>query len=269
MWNFAMLKKISVLQIANVVALVVTLIMNVVAQSSLVPNTVGALGESRAIFFLPAGYVFAIWGLIYTGLIIYAIYQVRPSETNADVVRLISWWFVLSCIANISWLLLFVYDLVELSTIAMLVLLLSLIMIYIRLRIGLVPVTSGEKWAVHLPFSIYLGWVSVATISNFAATFYALGSDTTLLYISADFWAVVMLIVAAALAFMMLYFRGDIAYALVIVWATYGIYARPFDTDLYSRLSSQNITLVNTTALTVAIIIGIAALARFAHAFRQ
>ncbi len=68
------MKKISSLQIINIVALVLTLIMNGLSQSDIFPNTVGELGESRAIFFLPAGYVFAIWGLIYTGLIAYVIY---------------------------------------------------------------------------------------------------------------------------------------------------------------------------------------------------
>jgi len=245
------------------------LVMNGLAQSDLFPNTVGELGESRAVFFLPAGYVFAIWGVIYTGLLAYIIYQARPSQKEDGVNQAIGWWFVLSCIANISWLVLFLYDLVWLSTVAMLVILGALLMIYIRLGIGTRTVSLAEKWAVHIPFSVYLGWISVATVANFSTALFVSGFDTSFVGLTADTWASIMMVVAAVLAVSMLYFRGDIAYALVIVWATYGINARPFDTELYSILSAQNAALVNSTALAIAVIVGIAAVASFGLSFRK
>lgn len=263
------MKKISSLQIINIVALVLTLIMNGLSQSDIFPNTVGELGESRAIFFLPAGYVFAIWGLIYTGLIAYVIYQARPSERDGQVMQSIGWWFVVSCAANIIWLVLFLYDLVWLSTVAMLALLISLLMIYIRLGIGTKSVSLAEKWAVHIPFSIYLGWISVATIANFSTALYTSGAVTSFIGINADIWASIMLIVAAVLAFAMLYFRRDIAYALVIVWASYGINARPFDTDLYDVLANLNASLVNTISLGIAISVGIGAIIALGYSARN
>ncbi|MGJ3239175.1 MAG: tryptophan-rich sensory protein [Anaerolineae bacterium] len=253
------MKKVTLLQIANVVILVLTLVMNGLAQSDLFPNTVGELGESRAVFFLPAGFVFGIWGIIYTGLIIYSIYQVRPSQRDGEVISAVSGWFILSSIANISWLVLFLFDFVWLSTLAMVVLLASLLMIYIRLGVGVRDVSLTEKWAVHIPFSIYLGWISVATIANFSTALYTSGAVTAFIGLNADLWASVMMIVAAVLAFGMLYFRRDSAYALVIVWATYGINARPFDTDLFSGLATLNANLVNTTALSIAVIVGVGA----------
>lgn len=254
------MKKISTLQVSNIVALILTLIMNGVSQSDIFPNTIGELGESRAIFFLPAGYVFAIWGVIYTGLIAYVIYQARPSQRDGDVVQSIGWWFVVSCMANIIWLILFLYDLVWLSTIAMILILIALLMIYTRLGIGTKSVSLAEKWAVHIPFSIYLGWISVATVANFSTALYTSGAVTSFIGINADIWAAIMLVVAAILALGMLYFRRDIAYALVIVWASYGIYARPFDTDLYEPLANLNAGLVNTISLGIAIVVGIGAI---------
>lgn len=263
------MKRFSSLQIINIIALVLTLIMNGLSQTSLFPNTVGDLGESRAIFFLPSGYVFAIWGLIYTGLIAYAIYQARPSQRDAEVVQSIGWWFVVSCAANILWLVLFLFDMVWLSTVAMLAILISLLMIYTRLGIGTKSVSMAEKWAVHIPFSIYLGWISVATVANFSTALYTSGSITSFIGLNAAMWANVMLVVAAILAFGMLYFRRDAAYALVIVWASYGIYARPFDTDLYEILADLNASLVNTMALSIAVVVGIGAIIALGLSVKQ
>jgi hypothetical protein len=246
-----------VLQILNVVALVATLIMNFVAQSDLVPNTVGALGESRAIFFLPAGYVFAIWGVIYIGLIGFAIYQARPVAVEKGIVDRVGIWFIVSNIANSVWVILFVYNYIWISTAVIVVLLFSLIMIYRNLGIGVREVDWQEQWAAHIPFSIYLGWVSVATVANLSAALYESGYELSFLGINADLWAAIMMAVAAVLAFVMLYFRRDLAYALVVIWAVVGIYARPFDTEVFELLSGLNASLVNTAALVVAAVVAI------------
>lgn len=246
-----------ILQVLNLVVLVATLIMNGISQSDLVPNTVGQLGESRAIFFLPAGYVFAIWGVIYIGLIGFVIYQFRPVAVEKGVVDRVGIWFIVSSIANSVWVILFVYDLIWISTAVIVILLLSLIMVYRNLGIGMREIDWQERWAVHVPFSIYLGWVSVATVANFAAALYESGADVSLLGINADVWTVIMLAVAAVLAFAMLYFRRDLAYALVVVWAVVGIYVRPFDTEVFDILASLNVGLVNTAALAVAVIVAV------------
>jgi hypothetical protein len=240
----------------NVVALVITLFMNGFSQSDFFPNTVGELGESRAVFFLPAGYVFSIWGVIYLGLIAFTFYQARHEETRERV----GWYFVLSCAANVIWLVLFLYNLIWWSTVAMLVLLFSLLMIYTHLGIGLNRVSAAEKWFVHVPFSIYLGWISVATVANFSAALYDAGFVTSMFGISADIWAVVMMLVAAALAFLFVFLRRDYAYALVIVWALVGINARSFEAPNFAPLASLNITLVDNAALIIAVLVGLAIL---------
>lgn len=269
------MKKVFALQIANIVALVVTLVLNGLSNTDLFPNTVGDLGESRAVFFLPAGYVFAIWGLIYTGLLAYVTYQALEKFRNGDVpqsdsvVDRIGWWFIVSCIANSIWIILFVYDAVWLSTIAIVTILIALIAIYVRLEIGVRDVPLIEKWTVHIPFSIYLGWVSVATVANFATALFVSGAVEGFIGIDSAMWASIMMVVAAGLGFAMLYFRRDVAYALVIVWATVGINARPFDTDLYSVLANLNANLVNTTALSIAVAVGIGASIAFVLSLRN
>lgn len=250
------------LRIANIVALVVTLLINFLSQASssfgieLFPMTVGELGESRAIFFLPAGYVFSIWGTIYTGLIAYAIYQAL--QKNEAIDDAIGPWFIISCIGNSIWLVLFLADAVWLSTIAMLVILVSLVIIYQRLGIGVQRVGRGRLWCVHIPFSIYLGWISVATIANFAAALYQSGQVTAFLGIGADVWAAAMMVVAFVLTAGLLWFRRDYAFAGVVIWALAGIYARPFTTPVFDVVASQNIALVDNAALTLAIAVALA-----------
>lgn len=250
----------STLQVFNIVAFIATLVVNFVSQSAatlnllkLFPNTVAELGESRAIYFLPAGYVFAIWGVIYLGLGAFVIYQGRPSQRENPIISKIGYWFVLSCIGNITWLYLFLNNQVGISTIAMLLILVSLIAIYLRLDIGRANVSNAVRWSVHIPFSIYLGWISVATVANISAALYEAGSVTGWLGIGPDVWAVVMMAIAAVLALGMIFTRRDYAFPLVVVWALVGIYARNFDTPVFGILSGFNDSLVDTAALVLAI----------------
>jgi len=255
--------KFRTLALLNALAFVAILAMNFLAQAAdIFPYTTTELGESRAIFFLPSGYVFAIWGVIYFGLGAYITYQLRPANYDKPLHEQISIFFIVSCIANVTWLILFLNNLIWESTVAMLVLLASLLAIYLRLNIGRVQVTTLEKWAVHIPFSIYLGWITVATVANFAAALYTSGNVTAFLGITADVWTVIMMAVAAVLAALMLIIRRDIAYALVVVWALMGIYARPFNTPTFEVLASLNGDLVHTAALVIAIAIGVGAAAR-------
>lgn len=255
-------KNLTILIISNIVAIVVTIIMNGLSNSGIFPNTVGDLGNSRAIFFLPASYVFSIWGVIYTGVIGFTIYQARPVARENGVVERVGWWFVISCIANVSWLVLFLLDLVWASTVAMLVILFALVMIYKRLEIGLRKVDWQELWAAHIPFSVYLGWISVATVANFSTALYEVDQVTSFLGLSADLWAIAMMSVAGVLGAAFLFFRRDIAYALVIVWALVGINARPFEGDVFEILTTLNVELVNTTALAVTAVVAVGILAR-------
>ncbi len=264
------MKNRTLLIVLNIVALISTLVMNFFSQrpsaipglTAIFPYSTQELGESRAIFFLPAGYVFAIWGVIYLGLIAFAIFQAQPRARDSQTVEKVGVWFIVSCLANIVWLLLFQNNQVWASTIAMIVLLVSLLMIYTRLGIGRTPVSTAVKWMTHIPFSIYLGWITVATVANFSAALYVSGNIVSFLGISADVWAVIMMIVAAAITFAMLYLRRDAAYAFVVVWALIGINARSFETDLFIReVGSLNAALVDTSALIVAVVVAIGALA--------
>jgi hypothetical protein len=109
----------------------------------------------------------------------------------------------------------------------------SLIAIYLRLDIGRGKVSNAEKWAVHIPFSIYLGWITVATIANTTQLLYYLGWNGW--GISAEIWAVIMLAAGVVISAIMSYTRVDIAYSLVLVWAYIGIARKHADTPLVAN----------------------------------
>ena len=209
-------------QISIVIVLIITIAVNVLS-NALPFNGVTApeISDSFDVYFVPAGYVFSIWGIIYLGLIAYAIYQVLPAQRENPRLRQIGGWFVLSSAANCIWLVLWHYGYNILSVVAMLTILTSLIMIYLRLRVKQPELPAAERWLVHLTFSIYLGWISVATVANITGTLYTINWGG--FGISPEIWTFIILAVVTAVAGLMAYFRQDIAYMLVLVWAFFGI----------------------------------------------
>jgi benzodiazapine receptor len=223
--------KITLRQILIVIAVLAVIVVNSLA--NIIPfngQTTGQVSENLSNYFVPAGYVFSIWGLIYLGLVAYAIFQVRPVETNNPRLKAIGGWFLLSSAANIVWLLLWHYNQFILTVPVMLVLLFSLIKIYLTLHNGNPQISTGERWAVRIPFSIYLGWITVATIANISATLVSLNWNG--LGIAPTTWFLVVLVAAILISALMAYFRRDIAYLLVPVWAFVGIALRPTDSSL-------------------------------------
>jgi len=196
---------------------------------------------------VPAGYVFAIWGLIYLALAAYSIYQALPSQRENPRLKRIGYLYVLTCLANGAWLVLWHYEYFAWTVVAMGALLLLLIAIYLLLGIGRTPVPGAEKWLVHVPFSIYLGWITVATIANVTDLLDFLGWDGW--GIAPEWWAVIMLIVATLVAVLVSLSRGDMAYGLVIVWAFAGIVVSQADTLLVAIVAGVMAFVVLVMAL--------------------
>ena len=158
-------------QVAVVFAYISTIVVNALA--NLVPIgglTTGELSDQFDVFFVPAGYVFSIWSLIYLGLGAYVVYQAIPAQRDHSRLRSIGWLFVLSCVFNSGWIFLWHYQLVGLSILVMLGILATLIAIYARLYPSYSVASWAEKIMTHWSFRIYLGWITVATIAN-ATTF--------------------------------------------------------------------------------------------------
>ncbi len=181
----------------------------------------GAISDQFKVFFVPAGYVFSIWGIIYVGMISYAVYQALPGQANNTRLQSASWWFVLANFANSAWIFLWHYNFFPATLVVMVMLLISLVMVYLNLGIGRREAGRVEKIAAWLPVSVYLGWVSVATLANFTEVFYYWGWQGAPL--DPQVWAVILLAVALVVGFLMAARHTDRAYLGVFVWSFIGI----------------------------------------------
>ena len=210
------------LQITNVVGFVAVVAVNILANALPINGvTTGELSDSYPNLFVPAGYVFAIWGVIYLLLLAFAVYQASSKRRGAQFLNKIGWLFGLSCAANVVWIFLWHYRLLLPSLIAMFALLGSLILIYLRLDIGRGDPSREERLYIHLPFSVYLGWITVAPIANVVAFLVSISWDG--FGLGEVTWTVAMIAVAVLLTLLNIQTRGDVGYTLVIIWALGGI----------------------------------------------
>lgn len=221
----------------NILALVLTIFINGLANGvPLGGQTTGEISDKYPSLFTPAGYVFSIWGLIYIGLTIFVVWQALPQQRNNKNLAAIRIPFLVSCAANGAWIFAWHYDLLALSLILMITLLCSLMQIYRTLNIGRSNAPIAERWVAHLPFSIYLGWVTVAMIANISALQIDQGWDDT--GFSATTWTIIKIALAATISATVLLRRHDVAFMLVTVWASTGIAVKHTATPMISGAAS-------------------------------
>ena len=214
--------KDTVRQIANLVTVLIALTVNILASTlPLNGQNTGDISDRFQVYFVPAGYVFAIWGIIYIGWIAFTIFQFRADQIESPRLRKLGYLFALSGIANAAWLFTWHYNYFGLSVLVMLSLLGLLIASYLRLDVNRISVSTAERWSVDIPFSIYLGWITVATVANITDWLYLV--EWNGFGISAPVWAVIMIGVASVVGLLMTLARKDAAYVFVLVWSFIGI----------------------------------------------
>ncbi|ASR49268.1 hypothetical protein B4V02_22465 [Paenibacillus kribbensis] len=200
----------------NILAFIAVIVVNILASTLPIggKNT-NAVSKMYPTLATPAGYAFSIWSLIYLLLACFVVYQATPAGQAKRSVQSIGIFFILSCLFNIIWILLWQYIYVELCVIVMILYLLSLSVVYVRTRTP--QPTRGEMWFVKLPFSLNLGWVSVAAIINIAGALKKNEWSTWGLHKTT--WAIIILLIGTALAIMVSFPYRDSIYPLVFVWA--------------------------------------------------
>lgn len=186
----------------------------------------GQVSDLYPNLFVPAGITFSIWGVIYLLLAIFvgwSFFQAWGKHGNEGLLKVVSPLFWVSSVLNMSWIFAWQYLLVVPSMLIMLGLLVSLLLIHQRMW---VLGRSGEKVSliVKATFSVYLGWISLATIANATALLVLFGWNGWGL--SESTWTVIMISVASLLAVTFLFRRKDGFYVLPIAWALLGIYIK-------------------------------------------
>lgn len=215
-----------VLQIGNGIAFVSVVIINYMSNTGILNGkTIGDVSDSYKSLFTPAGYTFAIWGLIYLMLLGFVIYQGRSLwskkvQNDAFVIKT-GWWFMLSCLFNSAWVFAWIYEYTGLSCILIFLLLFSLLKIVMNNRMELddepLPIIAFLWW----PFVIYSGWVTVASIANISGYLIKLEWDG--FGLSDVSWTITLICIAVFLNIFMVWKRNMREFALVGAWALIGI----------------------------------------------
>jgi hypothetical protein len=209
------------LKIFTAIAYVAMVTVNVLANSLPINNrSTGAISDAYPNLFAPAGITFSIWGLIYLLLGAYVVYQfTKNSQAKEALINKINPLFLATSLANVAWIFAWHYDYIGISVIIMLVLLGLLIKIADLIRVE--TFTLKERPLICAPFSVYFGWITVATIANITVFLVSLSWNG---FGIADYiWTSVILLIGALIGILRMRKDLNVPYGLVLIWAYLGI----------------------------------------------
>lgn len=217
-----------VLAILNIVGLVLVLTVNSLA--NVLPINGFNTGQVSSFYpnlFVPAGFTFSIWSLIYFMMIGFVAVSVKwmwnaPDMPSGKLAQTVSPLFLLTCLVNAGWILVWHYLMTGLSVLIMLVFLALLIQIYLKMQPFRESLSGFKKFFLYSFFVVYLGWISVATIANITALFVKL--KWTGFGLEPAYWSLTLMAVAILLGLLFIVKRRDHAFAWVIAWALFGIH---------------------------------------------
>jgi benzodiazapine receptor len=180
-------------------------------------------------YFVPAGFTFSIWGIIYLLLLNYSIsytYFSFKKQEFPEIKKYLDaitpyYWF--TCILNAGWILAWHYLQVVASVLIMLAFLASLIKVFMIMQQEALTIKPLYHFLIKTPFSVYLGWISVATIANITALLVHLHWNG--FGIDPIYWTILMIAIAIVLGIYFIVQYKSIAYPLVLIWALWGIKA--------------------------------------------
>lgn len=217
-------KKVKQLAVLNLIGFLVMVAVNVLSVVlPLAGRSQVEISDSYYNMFVPAGFTFSIWSVIYLALIVFIFHSFSKQKVRAfaQIVQDIGSLFFISCLINVAWIFAWHYLQIELAMLLMIGLLVSILMIYLRIEKSDIRNGSFEDLTMRLPFRMYAGWISVATIANVAAllTDYQWNGFG----IEPQIWVMIMTSIAALIGLFMLFRYRDFVFSLVILWALWGI----------------------------------------------
>lgn len=215
----------SILKIIAAISYIVMVLVNISANALPLNNrATGQISDSYPNLFAPAGLTFSIWGIIYLLLAGYVICQFLPRQKYGEnkkekLLKDINTYFIVSSMANIAWIFAWHYNFIGISLLLMSILLVSLIKIAEIIRKE--HFTTQEKLFISTPFSVYFGWITVATIANVTVYLVSIGWNG---FGIADYiWTSIILIIGVIIGILRLWRDKKMAYGFVFIWAYLGI----------------------------------------------
>jgi hypothetical protein len=242
-------------QSLNVYFAVAQPVVAALTQLEITGPSIGEISDRYPTYVVPAGYAFTIWNLIFALSLAYAVWQALPSERGNPLLRRVGWLTASAMAATSAWMIVFQRSLFALSVAVMLWLLASLVGVVARAHRSAATFSRAEAWLVYYAFSIFLGWITVATVANIAQTLTAFGWGGW--GIDAQTWGVVALLLAGVIASVATAAtRGNAPYALTVIWALIAVAVNQF-----SRATPASSTMVGAVAVGMALLVGTTLLA--------
>lgn len=223
-----------ILLIFNSITLILVFLVNYLSNSGAFNNaTVGEISARYDNLFTPAGYAFAIWGVIYLLLFFFVGYQWYEWIKNRsdEQLRRTGIWFIISNLANGFWILAWTNDRIGLSFLLIVALLFSLLMLMFRLQLEIWDAPVRIIAFVWWPICIYLGWIIVATIANFSAWSVSLNPDDA--FVLQPFWVIVLIVFSITAYILLVYYRNMREAAFVGIWALVAIAVKQWEVNEY------------------------------------
>lgn len=211
-------------KIFALITFIIMIVINVLANTLPINGVnTGIISDTYPNLFAPAGITFSIWGIIYILLAMFTFYQLdiinKNDEISNELLNKVSALFSISSIINTIWIFTWHYQIIWLSLILMILLLLTLIQIVLSIKKE--KLSKKEKLFVKVPFSIYFGWITIATIANTTTFLVSLKFNSYIL--SEPLWTIIIIIIGAIIGCITLLRNRDYFYGLVIIWAYFGI----------------------------------------------
>ena len=241
------MKQINLLSI-NTLSLIFALVLNGLAGSGVFNGkSVGDISARYDTLIAPAGYAFAIWGIIYLLLILFVGYQWYAWLRNRDdtALKQTGYWFALGNIANGLWIVAWLNEYMGISVLLIFILLFSLIMLTLRLRLEIWDAPLRTIGFVWWPICIYLGWIVVASVANVSAYLVSLNWQGG--FLSPSTWTVIMIAVATVIYLLLTFTRNMREAAVVGIWAFIAIAVRQWsvhDGIVFAALAGAGILLI-------------------------
>lgn len=171
---------------------------------------------------VPIDYAFIVWAIIYGGAVVYAIYQLLPRHREDALLRAIGFYTAFAYFCTTLWIVAAQIDWQWLTVALFFCILASLVAALIQCIRLHDSLTLVENILVVFPLSVFLGWTTVATIANVATALAGSGFNNIIL--SNQNWSIVMLSIGGLIgSFVTLKSRGNIGYALTVIWALLGV----------------------------------------------
>lgn len=237
-------------QLLNICFAIAQPVVAVLVNLEITGPSIGAISDRYPTYVVPAGYAFSIWSLIFAISLAYGVWQALPGQRQNPLLRRVGWLTAVSLASTSVWMLVFQRSLFALSLVVMFCLLGSLIGVVARLYQSAQAFSRAEQWLVYINFSIFLGWITVATVANVGQILTVFGWNGWGL--QAETWGIIALLAAGGVASAVTGMtKGNLPYALTIIWALIAVAVNQF-----TRAVPTNSVTVGAVAISMVVLVG-------------